>query len=128
MSIYLHVFAQKQLRLGNLITLKKTSYYGFILRSKQLLRFFYGFSDERHFVNFYFFSLRLIKRRKLADSFVALLESRLDVLLFRSYFVRSILEARTLILNGSVFVKKKRAFFLQRVRNINFLVHPGSFI
>jgi small subunit ribosomal protein S4 len=128
MSIYLHVFAKKQLKLGNLITIKKTSYYGFVLRSKQLLRFFYCFTDERHFANFYFLSLRLIKRRKLADSFVGLLESRLDVLLFRSYFSSSVLESRSLILNGFVFIKKKRSFFFNGVRNINFLLQPGSLV
>ena len=84
---------------------KKASVYGKLLRSKTIFRFFYCNLQEKSFK-------RILKKSvnsplTTLDRFVSFLESRLDVVLFRSCFVSSMYNARQLINHGIVQVNGK---------------------
>lgn len=84
---------------------KKPSLYGKLLGVKQSFRFFYSNLQEKSFK-------RILKKSvnsplTTLDRFVSFLESRLDVVLFRSCFVSSMYNARQLINHGIVQVNGK---------------------
>jgi len=84
---------------------KKPSLYGKLLSVKQSFRFFYRNLQEKSFK-------RILKKSvnsplTTLDRFVSFLESRLDVVLFRSCFVSSMYNARQLVNHGSVRVNGK---------------------
>ena len=84
---------------------KKPSLYGKLLGVKQSFRFFYCNLQEKSFK-------RILKQSvesplTTLDRFVSFLESRLDVILFRSCFVSSMYKSRQLISHGSVSVNGK---------------------
>jgi small subunit ribosomal protein S4 len=84
---------------------KKPSLYGKLLGVKQSFRFFYCNLQEKSFK-------RLLKQSvesplTTLDRFVSFLESRLDVVLFRSCFVSSMYKSRQLINHGNVSVNGK---------------------
>ena len=84
---------------------KKVSLYGKLLGVKQSFRFFYCNLQEKSFK-------RILKKSvnsplTTLDRFVSFLESRLDVVLFRSCFVSSMYNARQLINHGIVRVNGK---------------------
>jgi small subunit ribosomal protein S4 len=74
---------------------KKVSVYGKLLKTKQSFRYFYCNMQEKTF------------KRTTLDRFVSFLESRLDVVLFRSCFTPSLHQARQLINHGGVSVNGK---------------------
>jgi len=85
---------------------KKTSVYGKLLGIKQSLRYFYCNMQEQAFK-------RILKKSVKSplttlDRFISFLESRLDVVLFRSCFVSSLHQARQMINHGVVLVNGKR--------------------
>lgn len=85
---------------------KKISVYGNLLRVKQSLRYFYCNMQERSFK-------RILKKSANSplttlDRFVSLLESRLDVVLFRSCFASSLYKSRQMINHGYVLVNGKK--------------------
>jgi small subunit ribosomal protein S4 len=85
---------------------KKVSVYGKLLSVKQSLKFFYSNIGERSFK-------RLLKKSVKSplttlDRFVSFLESRLDVVLFRSCFTSSVHKARQIINHGAILVNGKR--------------------
>jgi small subunit ribosomal protein S4 len=80
----------------------KVSVYGQLLKTKQCLKYFYCNIQERTFK-------RILKQSidsplATLDKFISLLESRLDIVLFRSCLVSSIYQARQIINHGSVTV------------------------
>ena len=84
---------------------KKPSLYWKLLGVKQSFRFFYCNLQEKSFK-------RILKQSvesplTTLDRFVSFLESRLDVILFRSCFVSSMYKSRQLISHGSVSVNGK---------------------
>ncbi len=84
---------------------KKSSLYGKLLGVKQSFKFFYCNLQEKSFK-------RILKQSvesplTTLDRFVSFLESRLDVVLFRSCFVSSMFESRQLISHGNVRVNGK---------------------
>lgn len=84
---------------------KKSSLYGKLLGVKQSFKFFYCNLQEKSFK-------RILKQSvesplTTLDRFVSFLESRLDVVLFRSCFVSSMFESRQLISHGNVKVNGK---------------------
>lgn len=89
-------------------SLFKKTRYGFFFQNKYKLelyekfkiRLFYGLLKKKYFVN-------VIKNCKSLD-FIFFLEKRLDVILYRSFFVQSIREAKQLILHGSIYVNKNK--------------------
>lgn len=84
----------------------KTTEFGIRLKEKQKLRFHYGISER---------SLRLVYERAqrmpgdTARNILALLESRLDNLVWRAGFTRTIPAARQLITHGHVNLNGRRA-------------------
>ena len=84
---------------------KKVSVYGKLLQTKQSFRYFYCNMQEKTFK-------RILKQSvesplTTLDRFVSFLESRLDVVLFRSCFTSSLHQARQLINHGGVSVNGK---------------------
>jgi len=86
---------------------QKVSVYGKLLRVKQSLRYFYCNMQEQAFKR----ALKKSVKSPLTtlDKFVSLLESRLDVVLFRSCFVSSLHQSRQFINHGVVLVNGKKA-------------------
>lgn len=84
---------------------KKPSLYGKLLGVKQSFKLFYCNLQEKSFK-------RILKQSVKSplttlDRVVSFLESRLDVILFRSCFVSSMFESRQLISHGNVRVNGK---------------------
>lgn len=85
---------------------RKISGYGEQLREKQKLLFHYGIREEqlRRFVR----KARSISPSNWIDSLIGLLERRLDNVVFRLGFARSIAHARQLVSHGHVLVNGRR--------------------
>jgi small subunit ribosomal protein S4 len=81
---------------------KKLSGFGSQLREKQKLLFHYGLREEqlRRFVR----NAQTIQRSNWIESLVGLLERRLDNIVFRLGFARSMASARQLVNHGHVMV------------------------
>jgi len=80
---------------------EKTLFKKYLLQ-KQTLKAFYGNISEKQFK-------KLIKKSNLydsksSDSLIGLLESRLDVCLYRSHFVKSLDEARQMISHRKIYI------------------------
>lgn len=85
---------------------RKTSEFGAQLREKQKLLFHYGLREEqlRRFVR----KARSITPSNWIDSLIGLLERRLDNVVFRLGYARSIAQARQLVSHGHILVNGKR--------------------
>ncbi len=83
----------------------KLSEYGQQLQEKQKVRFTYGV-NEKQFRKIFNEAKKL--HGKQGESFLFLLESRLDNLVFRSGFARTRRQARQLVNHGHVLVDGKR--------------------
>lgn len=98
---------------------KKLSEYGLQLQEKQKLRHMYGMT-ERQFRNLF------VKSGKMAgvhgENFMALLESRLDNVVYRLGLARTRRQARQLVNHGHILVDGKR------VDIPSYLVQPGQTI
>ncbi|WP_263383425.1 30S ribosomal protein S4 [Granulicella arctica] len=83
-------------------TKKKLTQYGTQLREKQKLLFHYGLREEqlRRFVR----NARSMNASNWIESLIGLLELRLDNIVFRLGFARSIASARQLVNHGHVMV------------------------
>ena len=81
------------------------SVYGTQLREKQKLRFNYGMGEKqlRRFVDMSF-----QKRGNPGENLVSLLESRLDNVIFRAGYARTVIAARQLVVHGHVIVNGQR--------------------
>jgi small subunit ribosomal protein S4 len=81
---------------------KKLSEYGTQLKEKQKVLFHYGLREEqlRRFVR----DARRIQASNWVESLIGLLERRLDNIVFRLGFARSIAAARQLVSHGHVMV------------------------
>lgn len=84
----------------------KTSDYGNHLKAKQRIKCHYGRITERQFRNLF------IRARKMkgntAENFIALLESRVDTILYRSKVVPTIFAARQVVSHGHIRVNGKK--------------------
>ena len=87
---------------GQSKTRKKLSEYGTHLKEKQKILFHYGLREEqlRRFVR----DARRIQASNWVESLVGLLELRLDNVVFRLGFARSMAAARQLVSHGHVMV------------------------
>lgn len=96
---------------------KKVSQYGIQLRMKQRLRRIYGLS-ERQFHNYF------VKAEKqkgvVGENFLAMLERRLDNIVYRLGFTTSRSAARQLVCHGHIRVNGRK------VDIPSFLVKPGD--
>jgi len=84
----------------------KPTDYGIQLNAKQKLKAYYGNINERQFRNTY--KKALAKRGDTTENLVALLESRLDTVVYRGKFAPTVFSARQLINHGHIRVNKKK--------------------
>ena len=84
----------------------KPTDYGIQLNAKQKLKSYYGNINERQFRNIY--RRALAKRGDTTENLIAILESRLDTIVYRSKFAPTVFSARQLINHGHIRVNKKK--------------------
>ena len=84
----------------------KLSDYGTQLQAKQKLKSYYGNINERQFRNIY--RKALSKKGDTTENLIALLESRLDTVIYRGKFAPTVFAARQLINHGHIRVNKKK--------------------
>jgi len=97
----------------------KTSGYGLQLREKQKAKRYYGILESQ-FQGYY--NVAAKKKGKTGENMLALLESRLDNVIYRLGFAMSRAEARQLVLHGHFQVNGRK------VNIPSFLVKPGMII
>lgn len=83
----------------------RISDYGMQLRAKQRMKFYYGNISERQFFNT--FTLASKSKGDVSENFVALLESRLDAIVYRANFVPTVFAARQFVNHKHVTVNGK---------------------
>lgn len=83
-----------------------TSAYAIQLREKQCLKYFYGHIKEGQFQKIFLNALRAKGSTK--DVFVQLLESRIDVVIYRMNMVPTMYAARQAVSHGHVTVNGKK--------------------
>lgn len=86
---------------------KKTSDYGTQLREKQKLKGYYGNIGERQFRRIYQEASR--RRGDTGENLIGLLESRLDVTVYRMGLVPTVFAARQFVNHGHVMVNGRKA-------------------
>ena len=84
----------------------KPTDYGIQLQAKQKLKAYYGNINERQFRNIY--RKALSKKGDTTENLIALLESRLDTVIYRAKFALTVFSARQMINHGHIKVNKKR--------------------
>ncbi len=84
----------------------KPTDYGMQLIAKQKLKSYYGNINERQFRNIYRKAIK--KRGDTTENLVALLETRLDTVIYRAKFAQTVFSARQLINHGHFKVNKKK--------------------
>ena len=84
----------------------KPTDYGIQLQAKQKLKAYYGNINERQFRNIY--RKALSKRGDTSENLIALLESRLDTVVYRAKLSTTVFSARQLINHGHVRVNGKK--------------------
>ena len=84
----------------------KPTDYGIQLQAKQKLKAYYGNINERQFRNIY--RKALSKKGDTTENLIALLESRLDTVIYRAKFVQTVVSARQMINHGHIKVNNKR--------------------
>ena len=84
----------------------KPTDYGIQLQAKQKLKAYYGNINERQFRNIY--RKALAKKGDTTENLIALLESRLDTVIYRAKFAPTVFSARQIINHGHVIVNDKR--------------------
>ena len=84
----------------------KVSDFGLQLRAKQKLKGYYGNLTEKQFARTYAEAAR--RKGNTAESLIALLETRLDAVVYRAKFVPTVFAARQFVNHGHVLVNGKR--------------------
>lgn len=84
----------------------KKSDYGVQLEEKQKLKAFYGMLLERQLRSYYARAQR--KKGGVAHNLIAFLESRLDTVVYRMKFARTIFAAQQLVSHGHILVDGKK--------------------
>ena len=85
---------------------RKLSDYGTQLHAKQKLKGYYGNLTEKQFSRIYQEAAR--RKGNTSENLIALLESRLDAIVYRSKFAPTPFAARQLVNHGHVLVNGKR--------------------
>ena len=98
----------------------KTSDYGLQLRAKQKLKGYYGNITEKQFSRTYEEASR--RKGNTSENLIALLESRLDAIVYRAKFVPTPFAARQFVNHGHVLVNGKR------VNIASYSVKPGDVV
>jgi len=84
----------------------KVSDFGLQLRAKQKLKGYYGNLTEKQFSRTYEEAAR--RKGNTSENLIALLESRLDAIVYRAKFVPTVFAARQFVNHGHVLVNGKR--------------------
>jgi small subunit ribosomal protein S4 len=84
----------------------KVSDFGLQLRAKQKLKGYYGNLTEKQFSRIYTEASR--RKGNTSENLIALLESRLDAIVYRSKFAPTPFAARQLVNHGHILVNGKR--------------------
>lgn len=84
----------------------KPTEYGLQLMAKQKLKGYYGNVTERQFRRYYAEAVR--RKGDTGENLVALLERRLDAVIYRMKFVPTVFAARQFVNHGHVLVNGKR--------------------
>ena len=84
----------------------KVSDFGLQLRAKQKLKGYYGNLTEKQFKSTYQEAAR--RKGNASENLIALLESRLDAIVYRAKFVPTVFAARQFVNHGHVQVNGKR--------------------
>jgi small subunit ribosomal protein S4 len=98
----------------------KVSDFGLQLRAKQKLKGYYGNLTEKQFRRTYDEAAR--RKGNTSENLIALLESRLDAIVYRSKFVPTPFAARQFVNHGHVLVNGKR------VNIASYRVKPGDVV
>ena len=98
----------------------KVSDFGLQLRAKQKLKGYYGNITEKQFRRIYDEAAR--RKGNTSENLIALLESRLDAVVYRAKFVPTPFAARQFVNHGHVLVNGKR------VNIPSFRVKPGDVV
>jgi small subunit ribosomal protein S4 len=98
----------------------KMSDFGTQLRAKQKLKGYYGNISEKQFRKYYQEAIRM--KGDSGDNLVALLERRLDAVVYRAKFAPTPFAARQFVNHGHIKVNGRR------VNIASFLVRPGDVI
>ena len=85
---------------------KKLSDYGVQLFAKQKLKGYYGNVSEKQFRKYYEKALK--KKGDTSEHLIALLETRLDAIIYRMNIAPTVFAARQIINHGHIKVNKKR--------------------
>jgi small subunit ribosomal protein S4 len=85
---------------------QKISDFGLQLRAKQKLKGYYGNLTEKQFSGIYQEAAR--RKGNTSENLIALLESRLDAIVYRAKFVPTPFAARQFVNHGHVLVNGKR--------------------
>lgn len=85
---------------------QKVSDFGLQLRAKQKLKGYYGNLTEKQFAKTYDEAAR--RKGNTSENLIALLESRLDAVVYRAKFVPTVFAARQFVNHGHVTVNGKR--------------------
>lgn len=84
---------------------KRGTDYGVQLKAKQRLKFYYGNISEKQFRNL--FELASKSKGDTSENLIAMLESRLDAVVYRANFVPSVFAARQFVSHKHVSVNGK---------------------
>ncbi|HWE99759.1 MAG TPA: 30S ribosomal protein S4 [Caulobacteraceae bacterium] len=84
----------------------KVSDFGLQLRAKQKLKGYYGNITEKQFSKIYTEASR--RKGNSSENLIALLESRLDAIVYRAKFTATIFAARQFVNHGHVLVNGRR--------------------
>ncbi len=99
---------------------RKSSDYGTQLMAKQKLKGYYGNISERRFRRYYQEAVR--RRGDTSENLIAILERRLDAVVYRMKFVPTVFSARQFVNHGHIRVNGKR------VNIPSYLVSDGDVI
>jgi len=98
----------------------KMSDFGIQLKAKQKLKGYYGNITEKQFKRTYVEAQR--RRGNTAENLIALLESRLDAIVYRAKFVPTVFSSRQFVNHGHVKVNGKK------VTIPSYQVKPGDVV
>ena len=98
----------------------KVSDFGLQLKAKQKLKGYYGNITEKQFAKTYDEAAR--RKGNTSENLIALLESRLDAIVYRAKFVPTPFAARQFVNHGHVLVNGKR------VNIASYRVSPGDIV
>ena len=86
-------------------TRSRLSDYGKQLKAKQKMKFYYGNISEKQFSNTFKAASKI--KGDVSENFIAALESRLDVVVYRANFVPTVFAARQFVNHKHVLVNGK---------------------